>query len=64
MVRGAVQLGLLCAALNDIRRRPTSQMRGPKALWATISFVNYMGIGPVVYFLLGRRQCGSSQMRV
>ena len=35
MVRGALQLGLLAAALNDLRRRPASQIRGPKPLWAS-----------------------------
>ena len=55
IVRGAIQLGLLVAALNDLRRRPASQVRGPKPLWAAISLVNYLGVGPVAYFLLGRR---------
>ena len=56
MIRGALQLGLLSAALSDLRRRPASQIRGPKALWAVISFANYLGAGPIAYFLLGRRQ--------
>ena len=55
MVRGAIQLGLLSAALNDLRRRPASQVRGPKPLWAAVSFVNYLGVGPIAYFLFGRR---------
>ena len=55
MVRGALQVGLLAAALNDLRRRPASQIRGPKPLWAVISFANYLGVGPIAYFLLGRR---------
>jgi hypothetical protein len=56
MGRAAFQFGILAAALNDIRRRPASQVRGPKVLWAVISFVNYLGVGPIAYFLLGRRQ--------
>ena len=56
MVRGALQLGLLSAALNDLRTRPASQIRGPKALWVIVSLVNYLGIGPVAYFLFGRRR--------
>jgi hypothetical protein len=56
MVRGALQLGLLAAALYDLRRRPASQIRGPKPLWAAISFANYLGAGPIAYFLLGRRR--------
>jgi hypothetical protein len=55
VVRGAIQLAVLSAALNELRRRPASQVRGPKALWAAISFVNYLGVGPLAYFLLGRR---------
>jgi hypothetical protein len=56
MVRGAVQLGLLAAALNDLRSRPVSQVRGPKPLWTAICFANYLGAGPIAYFLLGRRR--------
>ena len=56
MVRGAVQLGLLAAALNDLRKRPANQIRGPKPLWLAICFANYLGAGPIAYFLLGRRQ--------
>ena len=56
MVRGTLQLGLLSAALYDLRRRPASQVRGPKALWVAISLTNYLGAGPIAYFLLGRRR--------
>jgi hypothetical protein len=56
IVRGALQLALLSAALNDLRKRPAGQIRGPKALWAAISFANYLGAGPIAYFLLGRRR--------
>lgn len=56
MIRGALQLGLLSAALYDLRRRPASQIRGPKPLWVAVSFANYLGAGPLAYFLLGRRR--------
>jgi hypothetical protein len=56
MVRGAVQLGLLSAALNDLRRRPAGQIRGPKPLWLAVSLANYLGAGPIAYFLIGRRR--------
>jgi hypothetical protein len=56
MVRGALQAGLLAVALIDLRRRPASQIRGPKPLWAAICFANYLGAGPIAYFLLGRRR--------
>jgi hypothetical protein len=56
VIRGGLQLAVLFAALIDLRRRPASQIRGPKALWAAISFVNYLGVGPLAYFLFGRRR--------
>ena len=56
MVRGSLQLAVLSAAIYDLRRRPTSQIRGPKLLWAAICLGNYLGVGPLAYFLLGRRQ--------
>ena len=56
VVRGALQMGLLAAALADLHRRPASQIRGPKSLWAAISFANYLGVGPISYFLIGRRR--------
>jgi hypothetical protein len=54
--RGAVQLGLLAAALRDLRKRPNEQIRGPKAVWVAVSGVNYLGLGPLVYFIFGRRR--------
>ena len=49
-----VQVSLLGATLLDIRRRPAEEIRGPKRLWCALSFVNF--VGPVSYFLLGRRR--------
>jgi hypothetical protein len=51
---GAVQLALLAAALADLRRRPASEVKGDKRLWAAASFVNF--IGPLAYFAVGRRR--------
>ena len=51
---GVVQLGLLVAALADIRRRPQEEVRGSKRAWAAVAFVNY--VGPISYFLFGRRR--------
>ena len=51
---GTAQIGLLVAALTDIRRRPARQIRGSKRLWTAVSFVNT--IGPIAYFVLGRRR--------
>ena len=58
IIRGTLQVGLLAAALNDLRRRPAAELNGPKVLWVAIASVNYLGIGPVVYFLFGRRGPG------
>jgi hypothetical protein len=54
VLSGAVQLGLLAAALADIRQRPAEEIRGNKMLWAALAFVNYLG--PIAYFLVGRRR--------
>ena len=59
IIRGTLQVGLLAAALNDLRRRPATEVNGPKPLWVAIACTNYLGIGPVVYFLFGRRSRSS-----
>jgi hypothetical protein len=58
-VRGALQLAALAAALIDLRRRPAAQVRGPKRMWVLVACVNYLGIGPLIYLLLGRRRTPS-----
>jgi hypothetical protein len=54
----AVAEGILkLAALIDLKRRPASQVRGPKWAWATaVTVVGSAGVLPVSYFLFGRRQ--------
>ena len=54
LAAGVVQLGLLVAALIDLRRRPGAEVRGRKAVWAGACFVNF--IGPLAYFAFGRRR--------
>jgi bacteriorhodopsin len=49
---GVVQM-LLAAALLDLRRRPSEQVRGSKKLWAVAALVNF--VGPLAYFAFGRR---------
>ena len=51
---GTVQIGLLLAALLDIYRRDEEQIRGNKWLWTLAAFVNY--VGPISYFLFGRKR--------
>jgi hypothetical protein len=58
IIRGTLQVGLLAAALNDLRRRPAAELNGPKVLWVAIACTNYLGIGPIIYFLFGRRGPG------
>jgi hypothetical protein len=54
----AVAEGILkLAALIDLKRRPASQVRGPKWVWATVvTVVSSAGVVPISYFLFGRRQ--------
>jgi phospholipase D-like protein len=49
-----VQVGLLGAALRDLRRRRSAQVNGSRAMWAALSFVNF--VGPLAYFAFGRRR--------
>jgi hypothetical protein len=53
----AVAEGILkVAALIDIKRRPASQIRGPKWLWATVvTVVSSAGVVPISYFVIGRQ---------
>ena len=51
---GVLQLALLITALIDIRRRPADAINGSKRLWTAVVFIN--GIGPIAYFLFGRKR--------
>ena len=53
---GAVEGALKVAALVDLARRPSAEVRGSKVRWAlAITFVNSLGAVPLAYFLRGRR---------
>lgn len=57
MAAATAEAGLKAAALIDIKRRPASQIRGPKWLWAVVVIlVNSAGGAPLSYFLFGRRR--------
>jgi hypothetical protein len=58
IVAGAAAEGSLkLAALIDIKRRPASQIRGSKWLWATaVVLINSFGGAPLLYFAFGRRR--------
>jgi hypothetical protein len=49
----ALQLTLLAAALWDMWRRPDEEINGPRRLWTLVVFINF--IGPIAYFLFGRK---------
>jgi hypothetical protein len=48
------EFALKILMLVDIKRRPANQIRGPKAAWRLAAAVNT--IGPVSYFLFGRKR--------
>jgi len=51
------ETALKAAALVDIRRRPASQIKGPKWLWVpVVAIVNSAGAVPLSYFAFGRRK--------
>jgi hypothetical protein len=56
----AAETGLKVAVLLDLRRRPASQIRGPKWLWAGSMVVNSAGLIPISYFVFGRRSAAEA----
>jgi hypothetical protein len=57
VVAGAIEGALKVAALIDIARRPSSEVRGSKGRWATaVALVNSLGAVPIAYFAWGRRK--------
>jgi hypothetical protein len=53
----AVETSLKAAALIDLRRRPASQVRGPKWAWIpALTILNSVGIAPLTYFVWGRKR--------
>lgn len=59
VVLGAlVQFALQGAALRDLAKRPKEQVNGPKAAWVAATFINT--IGPIAYFIIGRKHTPSA----
>ena len=58
LITAAVADGALrVAALIDITRRPASQIRGQKQVWAAaVAIISSAGVLPVSYFIFGRRR--------
>jgi hypothetical protein len=63
LITAAAADGILrVAALLDIKRRPASQIRGRKRMWAmVVAVVSSAGIVPISYFVFGRRRPPRSQ---
>jgi hypothetical protein len=61
IIAGAVaEASLKAAALIDMKRRPASQIRGSKWIWApVVVIVNSFGAAPLAYFAFGRRRPAS-----
>lgn len=57
---GVAEAGLKAAVLIDIRRRPATEIRGPKQAWAAAMLVNSAGLLPLSYFAFGRRRSPAS----
>jgi len=57
LITAAVLDGALrVAALIDMKRRPASQVRGRKWVWATlVAVVSSAGVAPISYLVFGRR---------
>jgi hypothetical protein len=53
IVGAACEAVITAVALVDLVRRPRSQIRGPKAVWALGCFIQ--PVGPIAYLSLGRR---------
>ncbi|MGZ4688881.1 MAG: PLD nuclease N-terminal domain-containing protein [Acidimicrobiia bacterium] len=49
-----MEVVLTTAALVDLARRPSAQVRGAKPLWVLACFVQ--PIGPIAYLAFGRRR--------
>ncbi|MTB27953.1 MAG: hypothetical protein F2923_04865 [Actinobacteria bacterium] len=48
-----VEIVLTTKTWVDLARRPKSGIRGPKAMWFLVSFIQ--PVGPVTYLSLGRK---------
>ncbi|HKH09026.1 MAG TPA: PLD nuclease N-terminal domain-containing protein [Agromyces sp.] len=57
LVAASVQLALAATAWTDLARRPADEVNGPKAMWAVLIAVNFLG--PLSYFVFGRKRSGT-----
>ena len=60
VVAGVADFSLKAVALADLKRRPASEIRGPKRVWVpVVALVNSAGVIPLSYLAIGRRRPGS-----
>ena len=52
-VLAVLDIGLLGAVLWDLAHRKADEVRGPRAMWAALAFIDV--IGPIAYFTIGRK---------
>ena len=57
LVAASVHLALAATAWTDLARRPAEAVNGPKAMWAVLIALNF--IGPLSYFVFGRKRPGT-----
>ena len=56
VVAGAIDGVLRLAALVDLARRPSNEVRGSKSKWAVaVTLINSLGAVPIAYFVWGRK---------
>jgi hypothetical protein len=64
IVAAVAEAGLKTAAVIDIKRRPASQIRGSKWIWAAaVVIVNSFGVVPLSYFAFGKQGPSPTDMR-
>ena len=51
---GALQVALMAAAFWDLHWRSADEVNGSKKMWAAAAFINF--IGPIAYFIFGRKE--------
>jgi Phospholipase_D-nuclease N-terminal len=56
LIAASVHFALAATAWTDLARRPAEEVNGPKAMWAVLIAVNF--IGPLSYFVFGRKRSG------
>jgi len=59
LAAAVAEAGLKAAVLADLRRRPASQVRGSRRMWAAAMLVNSAGLIPLSYFAFGRRRAAA-----